>query len=60
MEALFFFVLVDGAVEVEVSGATVCPGPAVWAKESAGNMLPATNASNANAEMSAFMRELLG
>jgi hypothetical protein len=30
-EECFFLVVVVGAVEVEVSGAIVCPAPAVWA-----------------------------
>jgi hypothetical protein len=30
-EDFFFFVLVDGAVEVDVSGAMVCPVPVLWA-----------------------------
>jgi hypothetical protein len=54
-------VVVVGAVEVDVvSGATVGTVPAAWAKDSESNAVPATNASNANAEISAFMRELLG
>jgi len=56
----FFFLVVVGAVEVELSGAIVCPVPMDWAKVSTGNAVPATNVSNAKAEMSAFMRELLG
>jgi hypothetical protein len=49
-----FFVL--GAVEVEVSGAIVCPPPVVaWACDWIGNVVPATKLSNANAETSAFM-----
>jgi hypothetical protein len=56
----FFLVLVVGAVELEVSGAMVCPVPIVWAYVSMGKVDPATNASNATAEISAFMRGLLG
>jgi hypothetical protein len=56
----FFFVLVVGAVEVEGSGVIVCPPPVlVWALDSMGSVLPATNVNNATAEISAFMRELL-
>jgi hypothetical protein len=58
-EDFFFLVEVVGAVVVELSGAIVCPVPVVWAYVSTGNAAPATNVSNANAEISAFMRELL-
>jgi hypothetical protein len=57
---LFFFVLVVGADGVAVSGAIVCPPlVVVWASDWIGNVVPATKVSKANAETSAFIRELL-
>jgi hypothetical protein len=60
LEDFFFLVVVvEGVVGAALSGAAVCPAPAAWAYDWIGNIVPATNVSNANAETSAFMRELL-
>ena len=56
----FLVVLAGGVAAAAVSGATVVAPPGlVWAKDSSGNAVAATNASTAHPEIKAFMRARL-